>query len=138
MLVFAITKDPAVRIAKLRASECQMAPYPPPADLAALKADKDLKVTSQSGLNFAYLAMNTAHKPFDNRDVRIAVNMAIDKTAILDAVYQGSGIPSKNMIPPTMWSYNNSIEDFKYDPEAAARAHELFRHFVAEQAARLN
>ena len=29
-LVFAITKDPAVRLAKLRADECQMAPYPEP------------------------------------------------------------------------------------------------------------
>ncbi len=29
-LVFAITKDPAVRLAKLRANECQMAPFPTP------------------------------------------------------------------------------------------------------------
>jgi dipeptide transport system substrate-binding protein len=121
VLVFAITKDPAVRMAKLRANECQMAPFPPPADLPALKADKDLKVPSQAGLNFAHLAMNAEKKPFDNRDVRVAVNMAIDKKAILDAVYQGSGIPAKNMIPPTMWSYNNSIEDFKYDPDAAKK-----------------
>ena len=53
--------------------------------------------------------MNVEQKPFDNRDVRVAVNMAIDKKAILDAVYQGSGEPAKNLIPPTMWSYNNSV-----------------------------
>ena len=44
-LVFSINKDPAVRLAKLRANECQvMAPFPPPADLPSIKADKDLKV----------------------------------------------------------------------------------------------
>ena len=120
-LVFAITKDPAVRLAKLRANECQMAPFPTPADLPAIRADKDLKLMSQPGLNIGYLAMNTEKKPFTDPKVRIAINMAIDKKAILDAVYQGSGQPAKNLIPPTMWSYNNSIVDFKYDPDAAKK-----------------
>ncbi|MBU6498420.1 MAG: ABC transporter substrate-binding protein, partial [Rhodospirillales bacterium] len=118
-LVFAITKDPAVRLAKLRANECQIMAYPSPADLPSIKADKKLKVLSQPGLNIGYLAFNNMKKPFDNRDVRVAINMAIDKQAILKAVYQGSGQPAKNLIPPTMWGYNNSIQDFKYDPAAA-------------------
>ena len=120
-LVFAITKDPAVRMAKLRANECQVAPYPSPADLPALRADPNLTVLSQPGLNIGYLAFNTKKKPFDDVRVRIAINMAIDKKAILDAVYQGSGQPAKNLIPPTMWSYNNAVEDFKYDPAAAKK-----------------
>jgi dipeptide transport system substrate-binding protein len=120
-LVFAITKDPAVRLAKLRANECQMAPYPTPADLPSIRADKDLKVLSQPGLNIGYLAMNNEKKPFTDQRVRVAVNMAIDKKAILDAVYQGSGQPAKNLIPPTMWSYNDQIVDYKYDPDAAKK-----------------
>ena len=34
-LVFSINKDPAVRLAKLRANECQVMVYPSPADLPA-------------------------------------------------------------------------------------------------------
>ncbi len=120
-LVFAITKDPAVRMAKLRANECQIAPYPSPADLPALRADPNLTVLQQPGLNIGYLAFNVKKKPFDDVRVRRAINMAIDKKAILDAVYQGSGEPAKNLIPPTMWSYNTKVEDFKYDPEAARK-----------------
>ncbi len=45
--------------------------------------------------------------------------MAIDKEAIVDAVFQGTGVVAKNPIPPTMWSYNEAIEDDPYDPEAA-------------------
>jgi dipeptide transport system substrate-binding protein len=48
--------------------------------------------------------------------------MAINKQAIVDAVFQGAATPAKNPIPPTMWSYNNAIEDDKYDPEAAKAA----------------
>jgi dipeptide transport system substrate-binding protein len=119
VLVFSITKDPAVRLAKLRANECQVAPYPSPADLPSIKGDAKLQMLSQPGLNIGYLAFNTQKKPFDDVRVRRAINMAIDKNAILEAVYQGAGQPAKNLIPPTMWSYNNAVEDFKYDPEEA-------------------
>ena len=47
--------------------------------------------------------------------------MAIDKQAILQAVYQGAGQPAKNLIPPTMWSYNNQIQDFPHDPAQAKK-----------------
>ena len=65
--------------------------------------------------------MNTKKKPFDDVRVRKAMTMVIDQKSILDAVYQGSGQPAKNLIPPTLWSYNNAVEDFKYDPEAAKK-----------------
>ncbi|MBN9510562.1 MAG: ABC transporter substrate-binding protein [Alphaproteobacteria bacterium] len=118
-LVFAITKDPAVRLAKLRAGECQVAVYPSPADLPGIKADPKLQMMSQAGLNIGYLAMNVKKKPFDDVRVRRAINMAIDKKAILDAVYQGAGQPAKNLIPPTLWGYNEKVEDFPYDPAEA-------------------
>lgn len=118
-LVFAITKDPAVRLAKLRANECQVMAYPSPADLPAIKADAKLQLLSQPGLNVGYLALNNTKAPFGDVRVRRAINMAIDKKAIIDAVYQGAGQPAKNLIPPTMWSYNNAVEDFPYDPAEA-------------------
>jgi ABC-type dipeptide transport system, periplasmic component len=88
-LVFAITPDAAVRMAKLEAGECDLAPYPSPADLPKLMADKKLKVEHQEGLNVGYLAFNTEKPPFDKKEVRQALNMAIDKAAIIKAVYQG-------------------------------------------------
>ncbi|MHC5308043.1 ABC transporter substrate-binding protein [Bartonella sp. LJL80] len=118
-LVFAITLDPAVRIQKLKAGECQIASYPVPADIAGLRADSNLQVQEQPGLNVAYLAYNTEQPPFDKVEVRQALNMAINKKSILDAVYEGSGRVEKNPIPPTMWSYNQNIADDVYDPKAA-------------------
>jgi dipeptide transport system substrate-binding protein len=120
-LVFAITPDAAVRYAKLKAGECQIMPYPAPADLEAMLKDPALTVMQQPGLNVGYLAFNTQKKPFDDVRVRQALSMAMDKKAIVDAVYQGSGTPAKNPLPPTIWGYNDSIEDYKYDPEAAKK-----------------
>ena len=47
--------------------------------------------------------------------------MAINKKAIIDAVYLATGIAAKNPIPPTMWSYNKAIKDYPYDPAAAKK-----------------
>ncbi|MCP5073698.1 MAG: ABC transporter substrate-binding protein [Rhodobacteraceae bacterium] len=121
-LVFAITPDASVRYQKLKAGECHVVPYPNPADIAAMKADSDVVMQEQEGLNVGYLAYNTQVAPFDNPKVRKALNMAIDKQAIIDVVFQGSGQIAKNPIPPTIWSYNEAIVDDGYDPEAAKAA----------------
>jgi dipeptide transport system substrate-binding protein len=120
-LVFSITKDPAVRLAKLRANECQIAPFPNVADLPAIKADAKLRLMEQPGLNIGYLAFNTQKKPLDDKRVRLAINMAIDKKAIIDAVYQGAGQPAKNLIPPTIWSYDDEVKDYPHDVEGAKK-----------------
>ena len=120
-LIFAITTDASVRAQKLKAGECQIMPYPNAADVASLKEDPNLQVLEQEGLNVAYLAYNTMQKPFDDVRVRKALNMAINKQAIVDAVFQGAATPAKNPIPPTMWSYNDAIADDPYDPEAAKK-----------------
>jgi dipeptide transport system substrate-binding protein len=120
-LVFAITKDASVRWAKLKANECQVMPFPNPADVAAMKKDPDINVLQQEGLNVGYLAFNTEKKPFDDKRVRQAINMAINREAILKAVYQGAGKIAKNPIPPTIWSYNNAVKDYAYDPAKAKK-----------------
>ncbi len=120
-LVFAITTDNSVRMQKLKAGECHVAPYPNPADLEGLKADSNLQVLEQEGLNVGYLAYNTQQKPFDDVRVRKALNMAVNKQAIMDAVFQGAGKPAKTPIPPTLWSYNDAIVDDAYDPEGAKK-----------------
>ena len=118
-LVFSITPDASVRYAKLRAGECHHMVYPNPADVAEMQDDPNINVLSQPGLNVGYLAFNTTKAPFDNQLVRQALNMATNKQAILDAVYQGAGQIAKNPIPPTMWSYNDDVEDYEYNPERA-------------------
>ena len=51
--------------------------------------------------------------------VRQALNMAVNKKAILDSVFQGAGQVAKNPIPPTLWSYNDKVQDYPYDPVKA-------------------
>jgi dipeptide transport system substrate-binding protein len=34
-------------------------------------------------------------------------------------VFQGAGVAAKNPIPPTIWSYNDAVQDYPYDPAKA-------------------
>ena len=118
-LVYAITTDASVRYAKLKTGECHVMAFPKPADVALMKADPNINVFSQQGLNVGYVAFNVEKKPFDSKLVRQALNMAVNKKAILDSVFQGAGQTAKNPIPPTLWGYNDRIVDYAYDPAKA-------------------
>ena len=115
-LVYAITPDPTARYSKLKTGECQVAPYPRPADIPEMKKDSSINVLSQPGLNIGYLSFNAQKPPFDKKEVRQAVSMAIDKAAIVKDVYLGAGQAAKNLIPPTMLGYNDAVVDYPFDP----------------------
>jgi dipeptide transport system substrate-binding protein len=118
-LVYAITPDATARYAKLKAGECHINAYPRPADLPEMQKDSTLKVISKSGLNIAFWAFNVNKPPFDKKEVRQALTMAIDKDAIIKDVYLGAGEPAKTLIPTTMWAYNDKIVDYPHDPDKA-------------------
>jgi dipeptide transport system substrate-binding protein len=118
-LIFAINTDASVRVQKLKAGECQVTLHPRPADVDALKADPNLQLLTKPGFNLGYIAYNVRHKPFDQLEVRQALDMAVNKQSILNAVYQGAGQLAVNAMPPTQWSYDDTIKDAAYNPEKA-------------------
>ena len=120
-LVYSITPNPIVRLTKLKAGECQVMAFPNPGDIRQIETNSDLNLLRQEGLNVGYLALNTTKPPFNDVRVRRAINMAVDKRAIIDAVYGGAGSVAKNPVPPTLWSYNESVQDYVYDPAQALK-----------------
>ncbi|WP_433738662.1 ABC transporter substrate-binding protein [Pseudomonas putida] len=118
-LIFAINTDASVRVQKLKANECQITLHPRPADVTALKNDPKLQLIEKPGFNLGYIAYNVRHKPFDQLEVRQALDMAVNKQSILNAVYQGAGQLAVNAMPPTQWSYDETIKDAAYNPEKA-------------------
>ncbi|SIN81062.1 ABC transporter substrate-binding protein [Paraburkholderia phenazinium] len=118
-LIFAITVDPAVRLQKLKRGECQVMAYPRPADIPVVKADSSLAMPSEVGFNLGILGYNTTKKPLDDVQVRRALDMSINKKAIIESVYQGAGQIATNPMPPTQWGYNKSLKDAPYDVDKA-------------------
>ncbi len=118
-LVFSITPDPSVRYQKLKTGECHLIIEPAPADVASMKKNIKLKVLEGAGLNVGYLAMNVKKKPFDNVNVRKAINLALNRQAYIDAIYLGNAKIAKNPLPPTIWSYDKNIKPFEFNVKKA-------------------
>ncbi len=113
-LNFIITPDPAVRVQKLKKDECHIASYPRPDDLAIIKSDPNLKLISQPGLNLSFLAYNVLHKPLDNTLVRRALDMAINKEAIVNTVFDGHAQVATEPAPPVLWPYKEELQNVKH------------------------
>ncbi|MNO53740.1 Periplasmic dipeptide transport protein precursor [compost metagenome] len=118
-LIYSINTDAAVRLQKLKKNECQVTLNLRPADIPALKQNADLRVIEKPGFNLGFIAYNVQRPPFDQLPVRQALDMAVNKAEIIKTIYQDSGQIAVNSMPPTQWSYDQSIEDAAYDPEKA-------------------
>ncbi len=123
-LVFAITPDASLRLSRLRAGECDVMAQPSPAHLPLIRQNSKLKLISQPGMNVSYWAFNTHKPPLDDVRVRRALSHAINRRAILDAVYFGAAEQAKSPVPPTVPGHDRLLADYHYNP---ARARELLQ-----------
>ncbi|MBN2626194.1 MAG: ABC transporter substrate-binding protein [Spirochaetales bacterium] len=118
-LILKVIPDATARWLALQKGEVDVIDFPSPEDLAEMKSAEGIKVLQQEGLNVGYLALNCDKAPYDNKLVRQAMNYAIDRDEIVAAVYGEAGAVAKNPLPPTMWSYNDDIKAYPYDPAKA-------------------
>ncbi len=123
-VVFAITPEANVRFQRLKAGECQLVAEPAPQDLKNMKALASVDVISGPGLNVGYLAMNVQKPPLDKKEVRLAIYHALNRAAYINAIYLNQAQIAKNPLPPTIWGYNEAVQDHAYDP---AKAKELLK-----------
>ena len=118
-LILKVIPDATARWLALQKGEVDIIDFPAADDLPAMKADPDIQLIQQAGLNVGYLALNCEKEPYDDVRVRQAMNYAINRDEIITAVYGSAGQAAKNPIPPIMWSYNDDIKPYPYDPKKA-------------------
>ena len=118
-LILKVIPDATARWLALQKGEVDIIDFPATDDLPAMEVDPNIQLIQQPGMNVGYLAMNVEKEPYDDKRVRQAMNYAIDREEIIEAVYGNVGQVAKNPIPPIMWSYNDSIQAYPYDVEKA-------------------
>ena len=68
------------------------------------------------------LTLNMAHPRLGRRDVRRALNQAIDRAMVIDTVAGGRGVPAVDHIWPNHWARDAAAPAFTFDPTAAVAA----------------
>lgn len=118
-IVFRDIPDARQRLVALEGGAVDVAYSILPEELQYVKLHPDLRLHQIAVANVAYLAMNTSRPPFDDVEVRRAINHAVNKEPIVKLVYQGLAVPAFGPLPPSLWSYKPDIEKYAYDPVRA-------------------
>ncbi|MBV8035100.1 ABC transporter substrate-binding protein [Roseateles sp.] len=120
-LVYAVTTDASVRAQRLKRNECDIAAPVGPAELDELKKDPAIKLATAPGMNIGILAYNTRRPALAKVEVRQALDMAIDKAAIVRTVYGDAGTLATSNIAAANWAHDATLKPAPHDP-AKARA----------------
>lgn len=105
-LIFSIVPDAAVRVQKLRTGECSLAESLKPQDITALASVNSVAVRHYQPQVTSFLAFNSQRRPFGDARVRRALSLAIDRAAIVRAVFDGQA--EAGMLPysgKTLWGH---------------------------------
>jgi peptide/nickel transport system substrate-binding protein len=109
----------SARLLALSAGEIQGMEGLEPRDVAAVQDNPAFKLILRPTNTTGYVAFNYNVEEFKDPQVREAFAMAINKQAIVDAFYGGTGIVANQFQPPSLWGYNPDIVDRTFDAEAA-------------------
>ena len=121
-LVFRPIPETAARMAELQAGGIQIITNVPPFLIPQLKSNPDTTYQTVLSLRSIYMGMDTlAIEPLKKKNVRLAINHAVNKEAIIQGVLKGLGKPMGIAVPYNVKGCNRSIKLYAYDP-AKARA----------------
>lgn len=107
--------EEATRLSALQAGEVDLVRNIFPEQLAF--APKAINIP---GLEFALVKFNTLKGPLTDQKIRQAINYAVDKEAIVSALYQGhASIAPGQPFEPAHTGFNPDLAPYPYDPDKA-------------------
>ncbi|MBC7609287.1 MAG: ABC transporter substrate-binding protein [Polaromonas sp.] len=126
----------AARVAQLKAGQLDLITRVPASDVATLQ--RDPKITVQTidtvyvfniELDLREKALNVTAKdgsalpknPLLDLRVREAIDLAIDRKALAEVAMEGLGKPASQMVTPSIFGFNKTLGERKYDPAGARK-----------------
>jgi peptide/nickel transport system substrate-binding protein len=119
-VVWRTIAEDTVRLSELQTGSIDVANQVDFKDADKVTSDTNLQLITGPFLNVQFLAFNQAITPFDNHDLRIAVQHAVNKENVAKVVANGHYTLGAGPIAPTLLGYDASLADtYPYDPEQA-------------------
>ncbi len=130
-IVFHTVEDPNSRASQLRGGELDLIYQPPWEQLESIENAPETEVVD-TPLGISFQIMLNVRKPlFQNKKIREAFNIALDREGIVQAALSGHGEPVGAYVSPPIYGYNPNIEAPEQNIE---KAKELVAEAVKEGA----
>ncbi|HWI64332.1 MAG TPA: glutathione ABC transporter substrate-binding protein [Symbiobacteriaceae bacterium] len=123
-ITFRAIAESATRVNGLKAGDIDFVLPVPAVDAQVLKNDANVKIISAPSIYAFYMAMNVTKKPFDDKRVREALNLAIDREAIRKGVLRGFADPTTSVLAQQVKFYVKQGDEIKRD---VAKAKQLLQ-----------
>jgi len=118
-VVFKVIPEASTRVAALLAGEVDIIQAVPAELVDTLAQTPGIQVQGAAGTQPKWMEMNVNMAPFDDVQVRQALNYAVDKDLIIDAIYGGRAVALPGPLSPYNNFVNRSLSPYPYDPDEA-------------------
>jgi len=118
-VIFRKVTEDAARLAALEAGQADIINNVPIHEMTRLSRHPRVKVEKVQGLRMFFLALNPAHKPFDNKLVRLAANHAIDPYSIVKNIFDEAGFVIDGPVADHIIGADPQLKRYPYDPKKA-------------------
>lgn len=118
-LVFKIIPDAQAALLAIKRGDVHILADVNAQTIPAVRSDANLVILNQPGLAISGIGLPFDTKPFSDKRVRQALNYAIDRNALDKSLYQGLAVAMTSPLPPSQWSFDESLKGYPYDPAKA-------------------
>lgn len=115
-IVFQFVPEVTTRLFMIQRGQADIALRLGPAEAKQLEGSK-LRLLRIEGRNVFY-QLNMTLPPTSDLRVRQAINHAVDKTAIIQRVLLGAGVPAQSVLEAMIWGHT-PVGTYRYDPDRA-------------------
>ncbi len=103
--IFIPLEDRSAALRRFMAGEIQSYDEVPAEQLAFVRAHMGAALRIAPSLASYYYAFDTRHAPFDDRRVRQALSMVVDREFLAERIWRGAMEPAYSFVPPGLASY---------------------------------
>ncbi len=114
-----VIPESSTRLQALEAGEIDIAWALVPEDVERTRENPDLVIVEDAGLNTNMIELNVGKDPFGSREVRQALNYAVNKEELSEGLYNGNMVAAGGVLPPVDWAFNPDLQSYPYDPDRA-------------------
>src|SRR3990172_7599275 len=112
--VFRVIPEASTRVAALLAGEVDIIQALPPELISTLEQTPGIQVKTVPGNQPKWVELNVNQPPFDDVRVRQALNYAVDKELIIEAIYGGNAVALPGPLSPFNNYVNQRLQAHEY------------------------
>lgn len=116
---YEVVPDDHARVAAVLEGRALAADRVPPGELEHLSGRSDVRLVASPSLRVLFLGLRPDRRPFSDPRVREAVDLALDRRALVERALAGQGQPASQIVPAAVVGYDPELRGTSPDRDRA-------------------